>query len=158
MKNYRSLTKLVVCSTLVCCTLGISQRTSYGQGRSLSTEQVDAIVKPSLEKCVVPATGDKVIVEGQTKTARLDTNSIIPTRNQRQFPVARVKRTMHGMWRGQIIGSPLDIKYEKSKEANVDYFWIFDTQRSESLIIALRNGNNTMAGLSALAANGPKIS
>ena len=65
---------------------------------------------------------------------------------------------MHGMWRGQIIGSPLDVKYEKSKEANVDYFWIFDTQRSESLIIALRNGNNTMAGLQAVAANGPKIS
>ena len=153
MKNYSLFTKLFVYCALVCCTFVLSQSTSYGQGRSLSREQVDAIVKPSLEKCSVPPTGDKVVVEGQTKTARLDTNSIIPTRNAREFPVARVKRTMHGMWHGQIIGSPLDAKYEKSKEANVDYFWIFDTQRSESLIIALRNGNNSTAGMQAVAAN-----
>ena len=158
MKNDSLVIKLFVYCALVCCTFVLNQRPSHGQGRSLSREQVDAIVKPSLEKCVVPANGDKVRVGGENKTARLDTNSIIPTRNQRQFPVATVKRTMHGMWRGQIIGSPLDVKYEKSKEANVDYFWIFDTQRSESLIIALRNGNNTLAGLQAVAANGPKIS
>ena len=158
MRNDSLVTKLFVYCALVCFTVVLSQRPSYGQGRSLSREQVDAIVKPSLEKCVVPATGDKVRVDGQMKTARLDTNSIIPTRNQREFPLARVKRTMHGMWHGQIIGSPLDVKYEKSKEANVDYFWIFDTQRNESLIIALRNGNDSMGGLKAVAANGPKIS
>jgi hypothetical protein len=61
------------------------------------------------------------------------------------------------MWRGQVIGSPLDSKYEKSKEGNVDYFWIIDTARNEGLIIALRNGNNSTAGLS-LGANAPKLS
>ena len=158
MKTYSLLVKLGVCGALLGCTFVLSQSASYGQGRTLTTQQVDAIVKPSLAQCSVPPNGDKVRVEGETKTARLDTNSIIPTRNQRQFPLARVKRTMHGMWHGQIIGSPLDAKYEKSKEGNVDYFWIFDTQRNESLIIALRNGNNSMAEMQAVSANGPKIS
>ena len=63
---------------------------------------------------------------------------------------------MHGMWHGQVIGSPLDSKYEKTKEANVDYFWIFDTQRSEALIIALRNGNNSVAGMGPVP-NAPKL-
>jgi len=61
------------------------------------------------------------------------------------------------MWHGQVIGSPLDVKYAKSKEANVDYFWIFDTQRSEALIIALRNGNNSTAGMGPVP-NAPKLS
>jgi len=157
MKTYSLLTKLSVYSALICCTFVLNQTLAHGQGRSLTRQQVDAIVKPSLAQCTASTAG-QVRVTGETKNARLDPNTIIPTRNAREFPVARVKRTMHGMWHGQVIGSPLDVKYEKTKEANVDYFWIFDTQRSESLIIALRNGNNTMAGLQAVAANGPKIS
>jgi hypothetical protein len=62
------------------------------------------------------------------------------------------------MWRGQVIGSPLDSKYEKSKEGNVDYFWIFDMPRSEALIIALRNGNNSTRGMALGVANPPKLS
>ena len=158
MKNYTLVTKLFVYCAVVCCTFVLSQNPSYGQGRSLTREQIDNIVTPKLEKCEVPPSGDKVIIEGQTKTARLDTNGIIPTRNQRQVPLASVKRTMQGMWHGKIIGSPLDSKYEKSKEANVDYFWIFDMARNESLIVALRNGNNSLAGMEAVSANGPKIS
>jgi hypothetical protein len=61
------------------------------------------------------------------------------------------------MWHGQVIGSPLDIKYEKSKEANVDYFWIFDMSRKEALIIALRNGNNSVAGMGLGSKNPPKL-
>jgi hypothetical protein len=61
------------------------------------------------------------------------------------------------MWRGQVIGSPLDAKYEKTKEANVDYFWIFDMPRREAVIIALRNGNNSTAGLGPVP-NAPKLS
>jgi hypothetical protein len=61
------------------------------------------------------------------------------------------------MWRGQVIGSPLDNKYEKSKEGNVDYFWIFDMSRREALIIALRNGANSLAGIGPIA-NAPKLS
>jgi len=62
------------------------------------------------------------------------------------------------MWRGEVIGSPLDSKYEKSKEGNVDYFWIIDTQRNEGLIIALRNGNDSTAGIKLRGANPPKLS
>jgi hypothetical protein len=96
-------------------------------------------------------------VNGETKNARLDPNQIIPTRNARQFPVNRISKTMHGMWRGQVIGSPLDSKYEKSKEGNVDYFWIFDMPRSEAVIIALRNGNNSTDGMSLGTPNPPKL-
>lgn len=154
MKNYSLLFKLVVCGALVCCTSGQSQSHLYGQQgrntpRSLTKEQIDAVVKPSLAQCTVPA--------NTTKNARLDPYSIIPTSNAREFPVNRIARTLHGMWRGQIIGSPLDTKYEKSKEGNVDYFWIIDTQRNEGLIIALRDGNNSTAGLGPVP-NAPKIS
>jgi hypothetical protein len=62
------------------------------------------------------------------------------------------------MWRGQVIGSPLDKQYERTKEANVDYFWVFDMVRNEALIIALRNGNTSTAGLSLGVAHPPTLS
>ena len=157
MKNHSLLTKLFAYSALVCCTFILSQNLSFGQGRSLTRQQVDAIVKPNLSQCTASTAG-QVRVTGETKNARLDPNMIIPTRNAREFPVARIRKTMHGMWHGQVIGSPLDVKYEKTKEANVDYFWIFDTQRSEALIIALRDGNNSTAGMSLGVPNPPKLS
>ena len=156
MKNHSLLTRLVVGGALVCCTFVLNQSPSFGQGRSLTRQQVDAIVKPNLSQCTASTAG-QVRVTGETKNARLDPNTIIPTRNAREFPLARIKRTMQGMWHGQVIGSPLDVKYEKTKEANVDYFWIFDTQRSEALIIALRNGNNSLAGMAPVP-NAPKLS
>ena len=159
MKNY--LIKLVVYSALVVCAFVLTQNISYGQGRNkprtLTTQQIDAIVKPSLTQCTAPTIQT---ASGQTKTPRLDPGSIIPTANTKELPVARISRTMHGMWHGKVIGSPLDIKYERTKEANVDYFWIFDTQRSEALIIALRNGTNSVADLKLPGANAnpPKLS
>jgi hypothetical protein len=83
---------------------------------------------------------------------------IIPTANTKELPVDKIAKTMHGMWRGQVIGSPLDSKYEKSKEGNVDYFWIFDMGRKQALIIALRNGNNSTSGMSLGVAKPPKLS
>jgi hypothetical protein len=149
MKNYSLLIRLVVCGALLCSTFCLSQSSSYGQGRSLTVQQLDAIVKPSLAQCSAPAT--------PTKNARLDPYSIIPTANARAFPTDRVVRTLHGLWRGQVIGNPVDTRYETSREGNVDYFWIIDTQRNEGLIIALRNGNNSLAGIGPLA-NAPKLS
>lgn len=158
MKNYSMLTKLFVYSALVSCAVVLSQNPSYSQGRNkprtLSVQQIDAIVKPDLAKCTAPTVQ---AANGQTKVPRLDPGSIIPTANAREFPLARISRTMQGMWHGQVIGSPLDVKYEKTKEENVDYFWIFDTQRSEALIIALRNGNNSLAGMNPVP-NAPKLS
>ena len=158
MRNYSLLIKLVVCSAVVCCSFGLSQSPSYGQGRNkprtLTVQQIDAIVKPSLSQCTAPTIRTAA---GATTNPRLDPSSIIPTSNLRDFPQARVVRTMNGMWRGQVIGSPLDAKYEKTKEGNVDYFWIFDMPRREALIIALRNGNNSTAGLGPLP-NAPKLS
>jgi hypothetical protein len=153
VKNYSLLIKHVVCGALVCCVFGLSQSPSYGQGRSLTKQQIDTIVKPNLAQCSAPSVQP---ANGQTKNARLDPYSIIPTSNAREFSVERVAKTLHGMWRGQVIGSPLDNRYEKSKEGNVDYFWIIDTQNNEGLIIALRNGNDSMAGLEP-AANAPKL-
>jgi hypothetical protein len=154
MKQYSVLNKSVVGCALVCCTFGLSQSPAFGQGRntprSLTAEQIDAIVTPKLQQCLAPS--------NQVKNARLDPASIIPTSNAREFPVARVAKTLHGMWRGQVIGSPLDSKYEKGKEGNVDYFWIIDSPRKEGLIIALRNGNNSTAALKLAVANPPKMS
>ena len=147
MKNYSLVIKLVVCALVVGCAFGLSQSPSYAQGRSLTAEQIDAIVTPTLAQC-----------SASTSQARVDPYSIIPTRNAREFPTDRIARTLNGMWRGQVIGSPLDSKYDKGKEGNVDYFWIIDTKRNEGLIIALRNSNNSTAGLKLPVANPPKLS
>src|SRR5579864_2750235 len=109
MKNYSSVIKIVVRYALVvCCAFGLSHP-SYGQGRSLTKTDIDAIVTPTLAQCNVSpgiATAD-----GQVQNARLDPNSIIPSTNMKEFPADRVARTMNGMWHGRIIGSPLDSKY-----------------------------------------------
>jgi hypothetical protein len=157
MKNYSVLVKLVVCCAFVCGTLGLSQSASYGQGRKLNKQQIDSIVTPTLQQCNGPGISGQTST-GQVKNARLDPNTIIPTANAIDPDLTRLAKTMHGMWRGQVIGSPLDSKYEKSKEGNVDYFWIFDMKRGEALIIALRNGNNSTAGLALGVQNPPKLS
>lgn len=153
MKNYSVLVKLVVCCALVCGTFQIA---SYGQGRKLNKQQIDAIVTPTLQQCNGPSTTNQT-VNGQVKNARLDPNSIIPTANAIEPNLTKIAKTMHGMWRGQVIGSPLDKQYERTKEANVDYFWVFDMRRNEALIIALRNGNTSTAGLSLGVQKPPQL-
>lgn len=120
MKNYSLLIKLVVC-----CAFGLMPSPSYAQGRTLTETQLDAIVKPSLAQC-------------QVGVSRIDAASIIPTNNAREFPANRIARTLHGIWTGRIVGY--------NKDLGVDYFWIFDTKTSQALIIALRNGKQTVAG------------
>ena len=156
MKIYSLPVKLVVFCALV-STFGLSQIASYGQGRKLNQQQIDTIVTPTLQQCNGPGISGQT-TNGQVKNARLDPNSIIPTANAIEPNLTKLAKTMHGMWRGQVIGSPLDAKYEKSKEGNVDYFWIFDMPRRQALIIALRNGNNSTAGLSLGIKNAPKLS
>lgn len=147
MRNYSLPIKLVVYGAVVCCIFGMSQSPAYVQGRPpLTREQIDAIVKPELSLCSARIGPE----------ARLDPKSIIPTSNKRQFPTARVAKTLNGMWHGQVIGSPLDSKYAKGKEGNVDYFWIIDSLRKQGLIIALRNGKNSTAGIGPIP-NPPKI-
>ena len=154
MKNYSLLMKLVCCAPVVCCTFGLMHSPLYAQGRSLTSAQLDAIVKPSLAQCEPPI--------GTTKFGRVDPNSIIPTSNVREFSRDRVAKTLHGIWRGQVIGDPNDPKYDKHKEGNVDYFWIMNTKTNVGVIIAQRGtGKQSTADLkpvAAVAANVPKIS
>jgi hypothetical protein len=140
VKKYSVVSQLVVwCALVVCGTIGLSHSPSYGQGRTLTATQLDAIVTPTLAQCA--ATNDPA------KNGRLDPTLIVPTRNAREFPPDRIKKTLHGMWRGQVLGD--------NKEVSVDYFWIMDTQRNEGLIVAQRTGNQSTAGLQI--ANPPKI-
>jgi hypothetical protein len=134
MKNYSLLVKLVVCALVICSTLGLSQSPSYGQGRSLTAQQLDAIVKPNLNQCSPQSARLK---SGQLTSGRIDPASIIPTRNAREFPKDKITRTLHGMWRGEVHG-------DYNKDLRVDYFWIVDMQRNEGLIIAQRTGNQSM--------------
>src|SRR5437762_1491645 len=89
MKNYSLLIKLVVF-----CALGLMASPSYAQGRILTENQLDAIVKPNLGNC---------------STQRIDPASIIPTRNAREFPTSKIAKTLHGMWRGQVLGDDKDV-------------------------------------------------
>lgn len=152
MKNYSLLVKRVGCAFVACGALGLMQSSLYAQGRTLTAAQLDAIVKPSLEQCAPPI--------GQNTFGRVDPNSIIPTNNVKEFPKSRITKTLHGMWRGQVVGDPKDSKYDKHKEGNVDYFWIIDTKRNEALIIAQRGtGKQSTAELKPVVAdNPPKIS
>jgi hypothetical protein len=130
MKTYSLLIKLVVC-----CTFALMHNPLYAQGRSLTAKQLDAIVTPSLEQCSAPS-------------GLLDPASIIPTANAREFPMDRIAKTLHGVWRGRVLGD--------DKDVGVDYFWIMDTKRSEALIIAQRTGKVTLAGLRPVA-KAPKL-
>jgi len=130
MKNYSLLIKL-----LVCCAVGLMHGHLYAQGRTLTEAQLDAIVKPSLAQC--QATGNRIAAE-----------SIIPTSNAREFPTDRIAKTLHGIWTGRIRGD--------NKDLSVDYFWIIDTKHNEALIIALRNGKQTVAAPRD-AATAPKL-
>jgi hypothetical protein len=157
MKNYSLLIRLVVC-----CAFVLMHSPSYAQertsatptrtpvrtptatatpsasvGRTLTAEQLDAIVKPTLAQCQQ--------INGRE---RVDSSLIIPTRNARAFPNATIAKTLHGIWRGQIFGD--------NKEVHVDYFWIMDTVRNEGLIIAQRSGKESTADLKPVA-NAPKI-
>lgn len=155
MKGHVWVAKLVVCSvfgSLLCACaprpppvgsgekpLPPSVNVTYPQGRILSDQQLGAIVTTTLEKCSTQA----------GKAGRIDPASVIPSRNTRDFSESRIAKTLHGMWRGHVIGDDKDVK--------VDYFWIFDTKRGEGLIIAQRTGKETMAALKPLA-NAPKLS
>ena len=147
MKNYSLPLKLVVRGALVvCCTVGLMNIPSYGQGRVLTAQQLDAIVNPTLAQCA-PPTG--TLKSGQPRSGRIDPNFVIPTRNARAFPRARIAKTLQGMWRGEVIG-------DYNKDLRVDYFWIIDIQRNEGLIIAQRTGNQTLADLRPVA-KAPKL-
>jgi hypothetical protein len=132
MKNYSLFVKLVVC-----CAFGLIPSLSYAQPRTLTEEQLGAIVKPSLAQC-------------KANASKIDAAFIIPTANAREIPTDRVAKTLHGIWTGRIIGD--------DKDLGVDYFWIMDTKKNESLLVALRNGKQTVAAPDAAkAANAPKL-
>jgi hypothetical protein len=129
MKNCSLLITLVAC-----CAFGVMPSPLNAQG--LTAEQLDAIVKPSLAQCH--------LMSGKT----VEPTSVIPIPSAREFPKARIARSLHGMWRGQVYGD--------NKEVPVDYFWIIDTRRNEGLMIAQRTGKESMADLKPVA-NAPKI-
>lgn len=134
MKNYGWLIMLVVY-----CAFGLVPSPSHAQGRILTERQLDAIVKPTLENC-----------SNQTlpNSGRIDPASIIPTSNAREFPTDRIAKTLHGIWQGHVIGD--------DKDLSVDYFWIVDTKNNEGLIVALRNGKQSVPAPRD-AATAPKL-
>lgn len=141
MKNCSLLTKLIVC-----CTFCLVPNPLYAQGRSLAVQQKDAIVTTSLAQCQPQSTQ---LSTGQVTSGRIDPASIIPTKDAQSFPMARIAKTLNGIWRGQVIGDYNDL--------HVDYFWIMDTLRyNEGIIIALRSGNNSLGDLTPVP-NAPKI-
>ncbi len=130
MKNYSLLITLVVC-----CAFGLMPSPLYAQ--ALTAQQLDVIVNPNLAQC-----------QPMSSRKGVEPASIIPIPDAREFPKARIARTLHGMWRGQVHGD--------NKEVSVDYFWIVDMRRNEGLIIAQRTGKDSMANVKRIA-NAPKM-
>ena len=144
MKNYSLLITLVVC-----CAFGLMHSRSHAQARPSSKQrttaqrgilteaQLGSIVTPKLEDC-------------STKGSRIEPASIIPSVDARAFPTARIAKTLNGIWVGRVLGD--------KKDVSVDYFWIVDTKNNEGLIIALRNGKQSVAPpREAVAATAPKL-
>lgn len=151
MRNYSLRMKLVVCCAcgVVCGAIGLMNSPSYAQGRVLTRAQLDDIVSTELSSCA--ATPSPAAVKSgaaKLQSGKTDPATIIPTRNAKEITVARVAKTLHGMWRGRVLGD--------DKDVGVDYFWIMDTQRGEGLLIAQRTGKETMAAMQA-AGNAPKL-
>jgi|ERR1041384_1616620 hypothetical protein len=142
-KNYSMVITLAVCSAF-----GLVLSASYAQegssskqkgtarSRILTDAQLEAIVKPKLENC-------------SSKASRVEPSTIISSFDAEEFPTARIVRTLHGIWQGHVLGD--------NKDMSVDYFWIVDTKRSEGLIIALRNGKQSVTAPREIAKNTPKL-
>jgi|ERR1700685_32498 len=113
----------------VCCAFALMPSPSYAQMRVLSEQQLDAIVTTKLENCSTQG--------AKPNSGRIDAASIIPIINAREFPTDRVAKTLHGIWQGRVFGD--------DKDLSIDYFWMVDTKNNEGLIIALRNGKQTVA-------------
>lgn len=144
MKKYSLLTGLVIC-----CGLGPIQSVSLAQQAQAPEQQqaLEAIVKPTLSSCST-ASGQTAASSGRIENARIDPVRVIPATHRRAFPAARIAKTLHGIWRGQVQGDHSDV--------HVDYFWIMDTNLHEGLIIAQRSGKETLAGAPAIP-NAPKL-
>lgn len=134
------------CAAALGCQSNVRQAVltpSPAAGRSLTMAQLDAIVSPSLRSCASPETATA------RNSGRIDPQSVIPSLNARSFPAERVKKTLHGIWRGSVAGDDSDV--------SVDYFWFIDTNRNEALIIAQRTGKQTLADMKPVA-NAPHFS
>lgn len=142
MKNHSLLIKLVAC-----CGVGLMYSPSHAQTvqpRTLTAEQLDAVVKTDIDSCSAQTPQPNGLKSGQTDPAL-----IIPSANARSFAQDRIARTLNGIWLGKVIGD--------TGEVGVDYFWIIDTARNEALIIAQRSGKQSVVQRPQ-AANPSKIS
>lgn len=151
MKRYSLLTGLVIsCALVPIQGVAQAQEATATAAAAATTQQaqLESIVKPTLASCT-PSTGETAATSGRIEDAKIDPVKVIPTVHRRAFPVARIAKTLHGIWRGRVQGDHSDV--------HVDYFWIMDTNVSEGLIIAQRSGKETLAGAAPIA-NAPKLS
>ncbi|HQV04679.1 MULTISPECIES: hypothetical protein [unclassified Novosphingobium] len=113
-----------------------------------SRTQLQRIVKTDMATCdAINGGAPTKLVED----APIRKEAIVPLSNRTAIPLERVRKTMHGIWRGEVKGDHGDV--------HVDYFWIIDTQSNEALIIAQRSGRTTLpAQLSKTQTNPVKLS
>ena len=149
MTNHRLLAGF-----LLCCGSGLAMSCGPNSEQNASraerapaaetaalTLPLETIVKPDLSAC-------SKTPSARVETAAIDRARIIPATARRAFSTDRIARTLHGIWQGRITGD--------DKDLGVDYFWIMDTKNNEGLIVALRNGKQTVASPQE-ATNAPKI-
>lgn len=136
MKTHTLVFKLVI----GCASALIIQAPSYAQ-RTLNAAQLDSLVRLDMNSCSNQST--------QLASGKTDPAAIIPASNAQSVTAERITKTLHGIWRGRVLGDDKDI--------GVDYFWITDTKRNESLVIAQRSGTETVNG-PVQGASPPKFS
>lgn len=141
MKKHSLLTGLVCCALVPLQSVPAQKPLSPIQQSAL-----EAIVKPSLASC--GSSTQTAASSGRIESAKIDPVKVIPTVHRRAFPQARIAKTLHGIWRGRVLGDHSDV--------HVDYFWIMDTNINEGLIIAQRSGKETLSDAAPIA-NAPKL-
>src|SRR5688572_2499507 len=84
--------------------------------RPLSRARLNALVKTDLTACA-----SKV--------------PVVPRASAREFPPERIAKTLNGIWRGSVRGRFPRNLLARDGFVNVDYYWIVDVKRGESLIL-----------------------
>lgn len=117
----------------ICCAVALVPINSQAQD-VFTAAQLDRVVKTDISSCDA--------ISGAAATRRVEDapirkETVVPKANRQAFPVDRVRRTLNGVWRGEVIGDAGDV--------HVDYFWIIDMKTNEALIIAQRSGKNTLS-------------
>jgi hypothetical protein len=108
--------------SIVACVGFVQIVSSSNAQPARSPAQLNAVVKTDLEEC-------------SARRGAIRPTPIIPTSSAQAFRLDRIENTLNGVWRGRVSGAYPRRFIAKDGYLDVDYYWIIDVKRGESLVI-----------------------